>query len=146
MPVFRYCQIIILTPVHGASGGNMVNRIHFVFLNIGHFFDHLFMLIFATVTALTLSQEWGISYAELIPYATPGFVAFGVCSVPAGWLADKWSRKGVILYRNRPELNLHGAFGITIPDRNRPFCRHLSPGRTCACRAGPQGHRFPARP
>ena len=74
----------------------MIDRIHFVFLNVGHFYDHLFMLIFATVAALTLSHEWGMSYAELIPYATPGFVAFGVCSVPAGWLADKWSRKGMM--------------------------------------------------
>ncbi len=55
------------------------------------------MLVFATVAALSLSHEWGISYGELIPYATPGFVAFGVCAVPAGWLADKWSRKGMML-------------------------------------------------
>jgi MFS family permease len=75
----------------------VVDRIHFVFLNIGHFYDHLFMLVFATVAALSLSHEWGMSYAELIPYATPGFVAFGVCAVPAGWLADKWSRKGMML-------------------------------------------------
>ena len=27
-------------------------RIHFLFLNIGHFLDHLFTLIFATVAAL----------------------------------------------------------------------------------------------
>ena len=74
----------------------MVDRIHFVFLNVGHFYDHLFMLIFATVAALTLSREWGMSYAELIPYATPGFIAFGVFTVPAGWLADKWSRKGMM--------------------------------------------------
>jgi len=74
----------------------MLHRIHFVFLNIGHFFDHLFMLIFATVAALYLSREWGMSYAELIPYATPGFVAFGVFTVPAGWLADKWSRNGMM--------------------------------------------------
>lgn len=74
----------------------MVDRIHFVFLNIGHFYDHLFMLVFATVAALSLSREWGMSYAELIPYATPGFVAFGVCAVPAGWLADKWSRTGMM--------------------------------------------------
>ncbi|MBW2205332.1 MAG: MFS transporter, partial [Deltaproteobacteria bacterium] len=31
------------------------------------------------------------------PYATPGFVAFGVCAVPAGWLADKWSRQGMLV-------------------------------------------------
>jgi MFS family permease len=75
----------------------VVDRIHLVFLGIGHFYDHLFMLVFATVAALSLSHEWGMSYAELIPYATPGFVAFGVCAVPAGWLADKWSRKGMMV-------------------------------------------------
>ena len=74
----------------------MLNRIHFGFLSVGHFYDHLFMLIFATVAALSLSREWGMSYGELIPYATPGFVAFGASTVPAGWLADKWSRKGMM--------------------------------------------------
>lgn len=54
------------------------------------------MLIFATAAALRLTEEWGLSYAELIPYATPGFIAFGVCAIPAGWLADKWSRDGMI--------------------------------------------------
>lgn len=75
----------------------MVNKIQFVFLSIGHFFDHLFMLIFAAVAALSLTQEWGMSYAELIPYATPGFVTFGICTIPAGWLADKWSRNCMIV-------------------------------------------------
>lgn len=72
------------------------SRIHFLFLNIGHFFDHLFILIFATAAALTLAREWGMSYAALIPYATPGFIAFALFSVPAGWLADKWSRQGML--------------------------------------------------
>lgn len=72
------------------------DQIHFLFLNLGHLFDHLFLLIFATVAALVLASEWSMSYAELIPYATPGFVAFGVCALPAGWLADKWSRPGMM--------------------------------------------------
>jgi MFS family permease len=71
-------------------------RTHFLFLNIGHFLDHLFTLIFATVAALALTREWGLSYAELIPYATPGFVAFGLFSLPAGWLSDRWSRYGMM--------------------------------------------------
>jgi MFS family permease len=75
----------------------MANRIHFAFMCAGHFFGHLFMLVFATVAALFLSQKWGMSYAELIPYATPGFIALGVCAVPAGWLADKWSRTGMMV-------------------------------------------------
>ena len=73
------------------------DRLNFLFLNVAHFLDHLFMLIFATVAALRLAQEWGMSYAALIPYATPGFVAFGVGAVVAGWIGDKWSRPGMMI-------------------------------------------------
>jgi MFS family permease len=69
----------------------------FLFLNVGHFLDHFFMLIFATAAALRLTTEWGLSYAALILYATPGFVAFGIGAIPAGWLADKWSREGMMV-------------------------------------------------
>ena len=71
-------------------------RLHFLFLNVGHFLDHLVMLVFATVAALVLRSEWNMAYAELIAYATPGFVAFGIFSLPAGWLADRWSREGMM--------------------------------------------------
>ena len=73
------------------------DKSEFLFLNIGHFLDHFFMLIFATAAALRLATEWGMTYAELIPYATPGFIAFGVCAIPAGWFADKWSREGMMV-------------------------------------------------
>jgi MFS family permease len=72
------------------------DRAYFLLLNIGHFLDHLFMLVFATVAALALHREWGLGYGELLAYATPGFFAFGVCALPAGWLADKWSRDGMM--------------------------------------------------
>ncbi len=72
------------------------DRLHFLFLNIGHFLDHLFTLIFATVAALALTREWGLSYEQLVYYATPGFIAFGLFSLPAGWLADHWSRHGMM--------------------------------------------------
>jgi MFS family permease len=72
------------------------DRAHFLLLNIGHFLDHLFTLIFATVAAIALTREWGLSYAALLAYATPGFFAFGLFSLPAGWLADKWSRDGMM--------------------------------------------------
>jgi MFS family permease len=72
------------------------DRAQFLLLNIGHFLDHLFTLIFATVAALALNREWGVSYGDLLAYATPGFFAFGLFSLPAGWLADKWSREGMM--------------------------------------------------
>jgi MFS family permease len=73
------------------------DRLHFLLLNVGHFLDHMLTLIFATVAALALAREWGLGYADLLKYATPGFVAFGLFSYPAGWLADKWSREGMMV-------------------------------------------------
>ncbi len=73
------------------------SQVNFLYLNLGHFLDHLFMLIFASVAALRLTSEWNLSYAQLIPYATPGFIAFGVGAILAGWVADKWSRAGMMV-------------------------------------------------
>jgi len=73
------------------------DRLQFLLLNIGHLLDHLFMLIFATVAALALVNEWGVSYSELLAFATPGFFAFGLFSLPAGWLADKWNREAMMV-------------------------------------------------
>lgn len=67
-----------------------------LYLNLGHTFDHLFMLIFPTVV-LAISLEWQRSYGELLPLALPGFIAFGLFSIPAGWLADHWSRSGMMM-------------------------------------------------
>ena len=66
-------------------------------LNIGHLLDHLFTLIFASVAALTLAREWAFGYADLLKYATPGFLAFGLFSLPMGWVADKWNRDGMMV-------------------------------------------------
>ena len=83
--------------MHPQQSAVTKDRVEYLFLNAGHFLDHFFMLIFATAAALRLTTEWGLSYAQLIPYATPGFIAFGVCAIPAGWLADKWSRQGMMV-------------------------------------------------
>jgi MFS family permease len=65
------------------------------FLNWAHALDHFVMLIFPTVVIGTAGLEgvYGKSYAELIALGTASFVAFGVFSLPAGWLADRWSRR-----------------------------------------------------
>jgi MFS family permease len=64
-------------------------------LNVGHAFDHLLMLIFPTVV-LAMGAELSRGYAELLPLSLGGFIAFGACSIPAGWLADHWSRTGMM--------------------------------------------------
>jgi MFS family permease len=61
------------------------------FINLGHFLDHLAMLVFPTVV-IALGREWQRDYSELLPLTVGGFVAFGACALPAGWLADHWSR------------------------------------------------------
>ena len=66
-----------------------------LFLNLGHALDHLLMLIFPTVV-LAMSAELGRGYAELLPLAVGGFICFGAFSIPAGWLADRWSRIGMM--------------------------------------------------
>ena len=65
------------------------------FLNLGHLLDHLAMLVFPTAV-LALGAEWNRPYSELLPLALGGFVAFGAFAIPAGWLADHWSRYRVL--------------------------------------------------
>lgn len=71
------------------------HRIRLLFLNIGHTYDHLFMLLYATAV-LALESELNLTYGELIQIATPGFIAFGVGAIPSGWLGDHWSRTGMM--------------------------------------------------
>jgi MFS family permease len=68
------------------------------FINIGHLLDHLVMLVFPTVV-LALSRDWNRPYSELLPLSLGGFIAFGAFALPAGWLADHWSRyKMMVLF------------------------------------------------
>lgn len=94
---FRPADLYACRDINSESLHMMRDRVHFLLLNIGHFMDHLFMLIFATVAALALSRDWGMSYGELVAYATPSFFAFGLFALPAGWLADRWSRDGMMV-------------------------------------------------
>ncbi len=69
----------------------MQNRWLVPFLNLGHLLDHLAMLVFPTAV-VAIGREWGRPYSELLPLALGSFIAFGVFAIPAGWLADQWSR------------------------------------------------------
>ena len=50
------------------------------FVNAAHFIDHYSMLIFAAAV-IVMGPALGMAYSELLPYATPGFVAFGAGSL-----------------------------------------------------------------
>ncbi len=65
------------------------------FLNLGHALTHLIMLIFPTAV-LALGPHWGLSYDRLVPVSLGGLIAYGAGSLPAGWLGDRWSRRGLM--------------------------------------------------
>lgn len=74
-------------------------KIRFIYLNVGHFLDHLFMLIFAKA-AFSAGIAFGLAedgaYAEMIPYGIPSLILFGAGAPLAAYLADKWSRTGMM--------------------------------------------------
>ncbi len=68
----------------------------FAFLNLGHAYDHLFILLYPMVV-LALEDVFQASYGELLTLSVYGFVAFGAGALPAGWLGDRWSRRGMMI-------------------------------------------------
>ncbi|MFC4862498.1 MFS transporter [Pseudomonas sp. JS3066] len=66
------------------------------FINAAHVIDHMFMLIFPAAV-LGMGRDFGLAYGELIGLSLGGFIAFGACSLPAGWLGDRWSRRQMML-------------------------------------------------
>jgi predicted MFS family arabinose efflux permease len=78
-----------------SSTDDQRRRLSIGFINWAHALDHYVMLILATaVIELAVVYHW--TYAELIALGTPSFIAFGVFSLPAGWLADRWSRRNMM--------------------------------------------------
>ncbi|MBM7060144.1 MFS transporter [Pseudomonas sp. UL073] len=65
------------------------------YINAAHIIDHMFMLIFPAAV-LGMGASFQLSYAELIGLSLGGFIAFGACSLPAGWLGDKWDRRHML--------------------------------------------------
>ncbi len=71
-------------------------RLALGFLNWAHALDHFVMLVYPTVV-IELQVAYGRSYAQLIALSTASFIAFGLFSLPAGWLADRWSRRNMMV-------------------------------------------------
>jgi MFS family permease len=67
-------------------------RLTIGFNNFAHAVDHYVMLIFPTVV-IGLEVVYGRPYGELLALGTASFFAFGIFSLPAGWIADRWSRR-----------------------------------------------------
>ena len=79
----------------GTAESERSRRIGIGFLNFAHAVDHYVMLIFPTVV-IGLVVIYQRSYDDLLFLATASFFAFGIFSLPAGWLADHWSRRNMM--------------------------------------------------
>lgn len=66
-----------------------------IFSNVGHSYSHVFTMLYPTVV-LALDGAWGLGYGELLQLALPGFLLFGLGALPAGWLGDRWSARGMM--------------------------------------------------
>ncbi len=71
-------------------------RLAIGFLNWAHGLDHFVILIYPTAV-IELEVVYGRPYSALIWLSTASFVAFGLFSLPAGWLADRWSRRNMMV-------------------------------------------------
>ncbi|MFN3659541.1 MAG: MFS transporter [Pseudolabrys sp.] len=78
-----------------SSAAETARRRSIGFLNWAHFLDHYVILIFPTVV-IGLEAVYGRSYGDLLILSTASFTAFGLFALPAGWLADHWSRRNMI--------------------------------------------------
>ena len=78
-----------------ATSDEAARRRSIAFLNWAHARDHFVLLIYPTVV-IGLEVIYRRPYAELIALSTAAFVAFGVFSLPAGGLADRWSRRNMM--------------------------------------------------
>jgi MFS family permease len=83
-------------PAAASANDTAQRRLAIGFLNLAHALDHFVILIYPTVV-IELQAAYGRSYATLIALSTASFVAFGLFSLPAGWLGDRWSRRNMML-------------------------------------------------
>jgi MFS family permease len=60
-----------------------------LYVNLAHFLDHYFLLIFPTAV-LAIAPTWGMTYGEALALATPSFVAFALATPLAGWMGDRY--------------------------------------------------------
>lgn len=65
------------------------------FSAIGHLYVHLFTAFYA-VMVLALEHDWHLPYHQLIALWTIPSLLVGAGAVPAGWLADRWSTRGMM--------------------------------------------------
>jgi MFS family permease len=85
-----------MTSAIASQSPDAARRRSIAFLNWAHAIDHFVLLIYPTVV-IGLEVVYQRPYSELIALSSTAFVAFGIFSLPAGWLADRWSRRNMMV-------------------------------------------------
>jgi MFS family permease len=89
-------EVSTASPPSAAATELAQRRLSIGFMNWAHALDHFVILIYPTVV-IELQAVYGESYATLIALSTASFVAFGLFSLPAGWLGDRFSRRDMMV-------------------------------------------------
>jgi MFS family permease len=66
-----------------------------IFSAVGHLYVHFFMACYFVIV-LALPDAFDASYGELIGLWTVGSLLVGAGALPAGWLGDRWSARGMM--------------------------------------------------
>jgi MFS family permease len=74
---------------------DLLSRRTIAFVNIAHALDHFVLLIYPTAV-IVIAAERQLPYTILIGLSTGAFVAFGLFSLPMGWLADRVGRRNLL--------------------------------------------------
>ena len=74
---------------------DLLSRRTITFVNIAHALDHFVLLIYPTAV-IAIAAEQQLPYASMIGLATGAFVAFGLFSLPMGWLAERIGRRNLL--------------------------------------------------
>jgi MFS family permease len=74
---------------------DLLSRRTIAFVNIAHALDHFVLLIYPTAV-IAIAAERDLPYASLIGLSTGAFVAFGLFSLPMGWIADRLGRRNLL--------------------------------------------------
>ena len=62
-----------------------------------HFLCHMYILIFPAL-AIPLSREFGEPLSVIFPLAFPMYFLYGASAIPAGYIADRWTKIGVLRF------------------------------------------------
>lgn len=81
---------------------------------IGHFTGNYSLYFVMAWLPLYLVKERGFSIAEMAEISGASYAIYGLCSLGAGWLADRWVAAGTPINRVRKTTAVLGYFGIAV--------------------------------